>query len=369
MKLQLLVPSFLLCLLAGNASAQLESSYPSSAVLYKVLVDDPAVQNQLWLHVQPLTADGMTMNASVGSGLETHWISPFKGIEFHAGIRGNFFNAMDLQKRASSSAAVFIQTDKYDDPVRNPLAVSLSRFLAWEAGGFYPLKEFMKNGKANISIPDQTGVAENLELNAKVLRTLGARLGVNSLMSTVSLNKAMEDQNLELVGNRGNRLSPKGATISPVYRTEDGVNSLFTSFASTGFYAGIGMQRRKNLNIKTETLGIISSNSILSFYADVMLNPWTSLQPVAYARNGSGEKEEFNVDQVKLMKLGFRTGFEIRHNENPFISAGGEIGYRPSIQGQGFYAALRIGIPVFSIGNQSFARPSTNVGADQSIGK
>ena len=369
MKLQLLVPSLFLCLLTGKASAQLESSYPSSAVLYKVLVDDPSVQNQLWLHLQPLTADGMTMNASVGSGLETHWISPFRGIEFHAGIRGNFFNAMDLQKRAASSAAIFIQTDKYDDPSRNPLAVTLSRFLAWEAGGFYPIKEFLKNGKANISIPDQTGVAENLELNAKVLRTLGARLGVNSMRSTVSLNKALEDQNLELVGNKGNRLSPKGATIGSVYRTRDDINSLFTSFASTGIYAGIGMQRRKNLNIKTETLGIISSNSILSFYADVMFNPWTSLQPFAYAANGSGDKEEFQVDAINLSKFGFRTGFEIRHNENPFISAGGEIGYRPSIQGQGFYAALRIGIPVFSIGNQSFSRPSTNVGSDQSIGK
>jgi hypothetical protein len=369
MKLQHLFPSILLSLFAGPLYAQLESSYPSSAVLYKVLVDDPSIQNQLWLHLQPLTVDGMTMNASVGSGLEAHWISPLKGIEFHGGIRGNFFNAMDLQKRASSTAAVFIQTDKYDDPIKNPLSGNLNRFLAWEAGGFYPIKEFLKNGKANISIPDQTGVSENLELNAKVLRTLGARLGVNSLMSTVSLNKAMEDQNLELVGNRGNRLSPKGATISSVYRTEDGLNSLFTSFASTGFYAGIGMQRRKNLNIKTETLGIISSNSILSFYADVMINPWTSLQPFAYAANGSGDKEEFEVDKIKVLKMGFRTGFEIRHNENPFISAGGEIGYRPAIQGQGFYAALRIGIPVFSIGNQSFSRPSTNVGSDQSIGK
>lgn len=369
MKLQLLLPSILLCLLAGKVSAQLESSYPSSAIMYKVLVDDPSVQNQLWLHIQPITADGMSMNASVGSGLETHWISPFKGIEFHAGIRGNFFNAMDLQKKASKSAAIFIQTDKYDDPIQNPIAVTLSRFLAWEAGGFYPIKEFMSNGRANISMPDQTGIAENLELNAKVLRTLGARLGVNSLMTTVSLNKALEDQNLELLGNRGNRLSPKGATLGSVYNTRDGINSLFTSFASTGFYAGIGMQRRKNLNIKTETLGIISSNSILSFYADVMVNPWTSLKPIAYTQNGSGEKEEFQVDKVKLMKLGFRTGFEIRHNENPFLSAGGEIGYRPAIQGQGFYAALRIGIPVFSIGNQNFARPSTNVGSDQSIGK
>jgi len=369
MKLKHLFPSMLLCLFARPLSAQLESSYPSSAVLYKVLVDDPSIQNQLWLHLQPLTADGMTMNAAVGSGLEAHWISPLKGIEFHGGIRGNFFNAMDLQKRATSTAAVFLQTDKYDDPSRNPLSGKFSRFLAWEAGGFYPIKEFLKNGRANISIPDQSGTIENLELNAKVLRTLGARLGVNSLQTTVSLNKAMEDQNIELTGNKGNRLSSKGATISPNFSTEDGVNSLFSSFSSTGFYAGIGLQRRKNLNIKTETLGIISSNSILSFYADVMVNPWTSLQPLAYTANGTGDKEEFQVDKIKVMKVGFRTGFEIRYNENPFISAGGEIGYRPAIQGQGFYAALRIGIPVFSIGNQSFAKPSTNVGSDQSIGK
>lgn len=369
MKLQYLLPTVLLSLLSGTSSAQLESSYPSSAVLYKVLVDDPNVQNQFWLHLQPLTADGMSMNAAVGSGIETHWISPFKGIEFHGGIRGNFFNAMDLQKRATSTAAVFIQTDKYDDPSRNPLSGTFSRFLAWEAGAFFPFKEFASSGKANISLPDQSGIIENLELNAKVLRTLGARVGFNSMQTTVSLNKAMADQNIQLTGSKGTKLSPVGATIGSVFKTEDGINSLFSSFSSSGIYAGVGLQRRKNLNIKTETLGIISSNSILSFYADVMFNPWTSLRPFAYAASGSGEKEEFQVDAISLSKFGFRTGFEIRHNENPFISAGGEIGYRPAIEGQGFYAALRIGIPVFSIGNQSFSRPSTNVGADQSIGK
>ena len=369
MKLKYLLPSVLLSFLANQVSAQLESSYPSSAVLYKVLVDDPGIQNRIWFHLQPITVDGMTMNAAVGSGLEAHWISPFKGIELHGGIRGNIFNAMDLQKNASSDAAVFLQTDKYEDPSKNPLKQDFSRFLAWELGGFYPLIEMRKDGKANISIPDQSGLVDNLELNAKVLRSLGARLGFNSLNSTVSLNKAMEDQQVELTGSKGTRLSPKGSSIGPVYKTEEGKNSLFSSFASSGFYAGIGLQRRKNLSIKTETMGIISSNSILSFYADVLVNPWTSLQPFSYVQNGSGEKEEFEVDKIKLGKIGFRTGFEIRYNESPFISAGGEIGYRPSIQGQGFYAALRIGIPVFSAGNQVFARPSTNVGADQSIGK
>jgi hypothetical protein len=75
------------------------------------------------------------------------------------------------------------------------------------------------------------------------------------------------------------------------------------------------------------------------------------------------------VDKIKTSKLGFRTGFEIRFNEVAFISAGGEIGYRPSIQGQGFYATIKIGIPVFSFGNQTDAKPSTNVGEGQSISK
>ena len=354
-----------------NGWAQLETSYPSAAVLYKVLSDDPAMQNRFWLHIQPITADAMAMNAAVGSGLETHWITPFRGLELHGGIRGTFFNAMDLQKRAAAGSAVFLQETKYDDPSRNVLEKDFNRFLAWEAGAFYPFLEKKTNGKANIAVPDQSGVAENLELNAKVLRSLGARLGINGLQSTVSLNQALEDQNIELTGNNGTRLSPKGSSVvsgSP-YTSPEGRNSLFTSFSSTGLYAGIAMQRRKNISIKTETMGIVSSNSILTFYADLLFNPWTELKDFTITQSSGGSAETFGTGKIGLSKSGFRAGFEVRYNERNFMSAGAEIGYRPAIQGQGFYAALRLGIPVFSVGKNAFSKPATNVGADQSIGK
>jgi hypothetical protein len=314
----------------------------------------------------------MAMNAVVGSGLETHWISHRKGLELHAGIRGNFFNAMDLQKRAASDAAIFIVDKKYNDPTKNDLDTkNLSRFLLWEAGAFYPFMVKSSDGKANIAVPDQSGVAENLELNAKVLRSIGARLGVQSLQTTVSLNKALENQKLELTGSKGTRLTPAGSSIpaGSVLESPEGQNSLFTSFSTTGFYAGVALQRRKNISIKTETMGIVSSNSILTFFADLMVNPFSELKPFTINREGSGDSEEFSTDKIKTNMVGFRTGFEVRYNEGSFMSAGGEIGYRPSIQGQGFYAALRIGIPVFSIGNNAFTKPSTNVGSDQSIGK
>ena len=369
MKHHLLICTAFFLILSGRSQAQLENSYPSAAVLYKVLVDDPGIQNRLWIHLQPLTADGMAMNAVVGSGLEAHWISPLKGIELHGGIRGSFFNAMDLQRKAATTSAVFLQETKYDDPVRNNLNKDFSRFLSWEAGLFYPFLTKKSNGKANIAVPDQTGVAENLELNAKVLHSIGARLGFQAMQTSVSLNQAMEKQNLELTGSLGTRLSPKGSSTGPRFTSPQGKNSLYSSFESGGIYAGIALQRRKNISIKTETMGIISSNSILSFYADLLLNPWTELRPFSITQTSTGQKETFQTDKFNLSKAGFRTGFEVRYNEGIFMSAGGEIGYRPAISGQGFYAALRIGIPVFSIGKQAFTKPSTNVGSDQSIGK
>ena len=369
MKLKYLLSTVLIITLTGRISAQLESSYPSSALVYKVLLDDPTQTNKLWVHLQPVTVDGMSMNAAVGSGLETQWISPFKGLELRASIRGNFLNAMDLQRRAASTSSVFLQTSKYDD-LKNPISDNFKRFLNWEIGAFYPFLEYKKDGQADISFSNgANGQTETIEVNAKVIRSVGARLGFNSMSTTVSLNNAIEDQNIELTGSLGNRLTPKGATIGSAFTTEDGKNNLFTSFSSGGIYAGIGLQRKKNLSIKTENHGIVSSNSILTMYADLIVNPWTSLTPFSYTRSGTGVKEEFAVDKIKTSKLGFRTGFEIRFNEVAFISAGGEIGYRPSIQGQGFYAAIKIGIPVFSFGNQTDAKPSTNVGEGQSISK
>lgn len=369
MKHQILLAAAFLVLLVRTATAQLETSYPSAAVLYKVLTDDPSIHNQLWIHLQPLTVDGMAMNAVVGSGLEAHWISPFRGLELHGHIRGNFFNAMDMQKRASSNAAVFVQETKYDEPVKNPLEMNFSRFYNWEMGAYYPILEKTKNGKASIAVPDQSGTAENLELNAKILRSIGARLGLQSLSTTVSLDKAIQDQGIELTGSNGTRLLPGGESVGPDFTSPTGRNSLFSSFSSTGFYAGLAMQRRKNLSIKTETLGILSSNSIITLFADLMLNPWNNLQSFTMNKADGSGNESFSTNSIKTSMLGFRTGFEIRYNEKSFMSAGGEIGYRPSIQGQGWYAALRIGIPVFSAGKGILRKPSTNVGADQSIGK
>ena len=368
---RLLLAATFLAFYAGPASGQLETSYPGSAVLYKVLIDDPSIQNNLWVHLQPLTADGMAMNAVVGSGLEAHWVSPFRGLEVHGAIRGNFFNAMDMQKRASSNAAVFLQEAKYDDPSQNPQGADFSRFYAWELGAFYPFLEKTSDGKANIAVPDPSGTAENLELNARILRSFGVRLGLNAINTTVAIDKALKDQNIELTGSRGTRLLPGGESLlqGSTLPSPAGRNNLFSSFSSTGFYAGVAMQRRKNISIKTETIGIISSNSIITFYADLLVNPWTELRPFHFNRQNTGEREDFNTDAVNLSKIGFRTGFEIRYNEASFMSAGGEIGYRPAIQGQGFFASLRIGIPVFSAGKGLLRKPSTNVGADQSIGK
>jgi len=291
MKKQFLFTACMMAVLIRPAFAQLETSYPGAAVLYKVLTDDPGMQNRVWLHLQPLTADGMAMNAAVGSGMESHWITPLKGLELHASVRGNFFNAMDLQRKAAGSSAVFLQETKYDDPTRNSLSGDFSRFLAWEIGAFYPIIEQKTNGKANIAVPDPSGLAQNLELNAKVLRSLGLRLGWNSMQTTVSLNKAMADQNLELTGSRGTRLGADGSSriAGSAFVQSSGRNSLFTSFSSSGLYAGVAMQRRKNISIKTETMGIVSSNSILTFYADLMVNPLTNLEYISMSRASTAE--------------------------------------------------------------------------------
>ena len=46
--------------------------------------------------------------------------------------------------------------------------------------------------------------------------------------------------------------------------------------------------------------------------------------------------------------IGFRAGIDGKFNRTLSWSYGGEVGYRPSLSGQGFYALLKVSFPVFS---------------------
>jgi len=351
---------------------QLESSFPSQAVSYKVLQDDPKDLNHLWIHVQPLTVDIMQMNAVVGSGLEMTYL-PIPKLELKGGIRGNLINAFDIQRNAAIQGAGITTQESKREQGKMVITNDFSRFYSFEVGGFYHIVDMIKNGSSKVVLTDQaepgkTGFPEVIDVNAKSRQIIGARLGINSLSTTVSVKSAIADQNATIKGDKGTALNSKGTNSPTGFNTAYDANALYSTFTSTGFYVGAGFQRIKNLSIKTDKQGIVSNNSILSVYADFLLNPWTDLATIHAQTVSKTGTENFDLGPLALNKMGGRVGFEIRYNQASFVSIGAEVGYRPSIQGQGFYGIFKLSIPTFSFGS-THQKVANNIGKNQSLSK
>jgi hypothetical protein len=353
-----------------QAFAQLESSFPSASVNYKVVQDDPNDLNHLWIHVNPFTFDASGLNTAIGSGFDITYL-PISKLELKAGITGNLINSFDVQRNvAQRNAAIFTQDSKRDQG-QMVITNNFSRFVESEIGGQYAFWEKIVDGSSKIiladqPIPEKAFSSEKIEVDAKTKMLISGRLGFNYLQTTVGINKALDKQDKNLKGSAGTILSSTGTQTPNGFSTESNSNGLFSNFSSAGFYFGGAFQKIKNITIKTDRQGILNNNSILSFYGDIFFNPWTKLENLEARKVGSGQNESFDVSPVALGNWGARTGFELRYNQSSFVSMGGELGYRPAIQGQGWYAMVKLSIPTFSFGKTS-RKVSNNVGKNQSL--
>jgi hypothetical protein len=370
MRIPCLSIGILLLVGVKSAFAQLDASFPSQSVNYKVINDDPKDLNHLWVHVQPLTIDAMQMNVAVGSGIELTYL-PNSRFELKGGLRGNLINALDFHRFSTSNGASITWQESKREQSQMTLSNSFSRFYSFEIGGMYVFKDSDLQGASKIILndnpaPGNTGFSEMIEVDSKIRQLFGARLGISSMASTVSLQKALDDQNVKLTGDQGTVLSKNGTQTTNGFSTKGNSNELFTSFSSTGFYLGAAMQRIKNISIKSDRQGILSNNSIFTVYADLMFNPFTKLDDIKTTWTGKPVKETFSTSAISLSKFGGRIGAEVRYNQASFISLGAELGYRPSIQGEGFYGLIKLSIPTFSFGSTR-SKVATNVGRNQSL--
>lgn len=354
----------------NSAWAQLDAAFPSPSVNYKIISDDPHDLNFLWIQVQPITIDGGQMNLAVGSGLDLTYL-PMKNLELRGSIRGNLINSLDFQRFASGQGASITWQESKREQSQMNLTNSYNRFYCWEIGGTYALKDIEKTGGSKIilnenPVPGNTSFPEMIEVDTKIRQTWGLRLGLRSMSSTVSLQNSLEKQDVALVGNYGTILDKAGTRSSNGFSTPGNKNALFSNFSSTGFAIGGSLQKIKNISIKTDKQGILSNNSIITFYGDVLINPWTRLEDLKAQWKSSPTSETFATDKINLSQIGGRIGAEVRYNQAFFISMGAELGYQPCIQGEGFYGLLKLSFPTFSFGNTR-AKVATNVGKNQSL--
>ena len=90
---------------------------------------------------------------------------------------------------------------------------------------------------------------------------------------------------------------------------------------------------------------------MLTVFFDLIYAPSLEVDDIVYTvtpvNSGVTETRTYSVSPVKVKSFGARVGIDGRFNRTFSWSYGGEVGYRPSIEGRSFYALIKVSFPVF----------------------
>ena len=110
----------------------------------------------------------------------------------------------------------------------------------------------------------------------------------------------------------------------------------------------------RNVAVSFDKYEVGVDDLILTTYFDILYSPSLVLDDIVYTpkdANGVGivdQRRTYDISPIKTQSFGFRAGIEGKFNRTLSWSYGGELGYRPSIEGRTFFAVLKVSFPVYS---------------------
>ena len=308
-----------------------------TAVTFEEIYDEPYSVNKLFVHLQPLYGELFATNVNAGFGLEANYYLQDKA-DFKVNYRRAYSSVFfDLAREQAK------QTSEVDN---EPVV-----FNYFELGGTYHIKDFESSSKTKMFLYKKSyagnkwaaRVPLNAEVPCKVRKIYGARLGTIMWQSSVDLSNIMKKQELTTadlseVNNEGNTLY--NAAYDPITNPTGDVN-MFSNMSSIGLYVGGSLTWIRNVAVSFDKFEAGVDDLILTTYLDVLVAPSVNLDNIVY------KGTPYDVTPVSLTKVGFRAGIEGKFNRTMAWAYGGELGYRPGIEGRMFYALLKISFPVF----------------------
>ncbi len=330
------------CLATVPFFAHSQDKKEKPAVTYEELYDEPYSINKLFIGFQPLYGELFATNVNAGFGVEAHYYYKDK-MDFKANFRKTYSSQFfDFNRQAALDNG-----DVQDKP---------QIFNYYELGGTYHIKDFDESGKTKMVLYKKSfkgnrwaaNVPLHAEVPCKVRKIYGARLGGILWNSTVDLNRALKGQDLtntDLVNSAGVGL--------PLLTPPDNVTgqtknfSVFGNLHAANVYVGGSMAWFRNVAVSFDKYEEGLDDGLLTLYFDILFAPSLTLDPITYRDPVTLITDTYSTTAIKTSSFGFRAGIDGRFNRTLSWSYGGEIGLRPSISGQGFYAMFKISFPVF----------------------
>ncbi|MFM9837521.1 MAG: hypothetical protein ACKVOQ_04610 [Cyclobacteriaceae bacterium] len=320
------------CLASVPFLAHTQDKKEKPAVTYEELYDEPYSVNKLFIGFQPLYGELFATNVNAGFGLEAHYYYKDK-MDFKANFRKTYSSQFfDFNRQAALD-----NSNVQDKP---------QIFNYYELGGTYHIKDFDESGKTKMVLYKKSfkgnrwaaNVPLHAEVPCKVRKIYGARLGGILWNSTVDLNRALKGQGLD-----------NTAIGLPIQNPIDPTKNFnaFANLHSTNVYVGGSMAWFRNVAVSFDKYEEGLDDGLLTLYFDILFAPSLALDDVTYRNPITNSTDIYSTSAIKTSSFGFRAGIDGRFNRTLSWSYGGEIGLRPSVSGQGFYAMFKISFPVF----------------------
>jgi len=312
-------------------------------VTYEELYDEPYAINKLFVQFQPVYGELFVSNVNAGFGLEATYFWKDK-MDFRAHARKTYTQSFDLSRD---------QADQASDVDNIP-----NIFNYYEFGATYHIKDFEESSKTKMFLYKKSykgdrwaaRVPLNAEIPCKVRKVYGARLGGLFFDTAVDINRALDaqDQNTSILTD------PLGPI--PMRQNDSGELEdlrIYSNMNVAGVYVGGSISWIKNIAVDFDnryTEGV--DDLIFTAFLDILVAPSVTVDDIVYTETdpvtGAQVTRTFSSDAIDTTPIGFRAGLDGKFNRTLSWAYGGEIGYRPGLQGRGFYAMVKISFPVFS---------------------
>ncbi len=327
-----------------------------TAVTFEELYDEPYSVNKLFIGLQPFYGELFATNVNAGFGVEASYYYKEK-LDFKAHFRKAYSATFyDLNRDLAVKDG-----PKYDDGTQ---VITLSHtkpvgFIYFEAGATYHVKDFDVSSKTKMVLYKNSykgdkwaaRVPLRAEVPCKVRKIYGARLGGIYWQSAVDLSRAAKKQNFDntsfvkISGEQGS------ATLEPTYVADANGQikdfNVYSNLKSANVYLGGSMTWIRNVAVNFDKYEEGLDDGMMTVFLDVMFAPSLTLDNLIYYDPTTNTESTYSTDAVKLKKIGFRLGLDGKFNRTLSWGYGGEIGYRPSIAGRGFFAMFKISLPLY----------------------
>jgi hypothetical protein len=313
-----------------------EDRRDKSAVTFEELYDEPYATNKLFFGFQPLYGEVFATNVNAGFGVEASYYHEDK-----------FDLKLNFRKPYSTS---FYDLNRYTAKKNSDVSNAPSGFGYFEIGGTYHIKDFDQESKTKMVLYKKSykgdlwaaRVPLQAEVPSKLRKVYGARLGGIFWNSTADINRVLVNQNLtnsDLVMVNDETLS-----LPPTHIGSNGqVQSLdvFSNIRSAGLYVGGSMSWIRNIAVSFDKYEESVDDGMLTLFFDILYSPSLKVDNIEYQGN------TYSTAALKTNPVGFRLGLDGKFNRTLSWAYGGELGYRPSFQGGGFFALFKISFPMY----------------------